>query len=118
MTTALEWLASIAPVIDSDNTTENKNRFISIARSETEVTLFTDINTYNMAVAYYAAHLLELSSRDGDSKGVLTSEKEGDLSRTYGGVINSETNTTQYLDSYNRLIKVRVPTFYMQSGSR
>jgi len=116
MTTAPEWLSCIAPTIDANNSTETKNKFIGVAISETDSTLFTDTNTYNMAVAYYAAHLLELSSRDGNSKGVLTSEKEGDLSRGYGGGNSAETNTTQYLDSYNRLIGVRVPKFYMQGG--
>tara|TARA_R110002050_G_scaffold188952_1_gene323591 strand:- start:167 stop:523 length:357 start_codon:yes stop_codon:yes gene_type:complete len=117
MTTALEWLAYVAPAIDAANSTDVKNKFIGIATSEIDTTLFTETNTYNMAVAYYAAHLLDLSSRDGNSRGVLTMEKEGDLSRSYGGGSSKETNNTQYLDSYKRLIKARVPQFYMQSGS-
>jgi hypothetical protein len=119
MTTALEWLADIAPTIDADNSTAKKNRFIAMAQDEVDSTLFQDSSKYNMAVAYYAAHLLELSGRDGNSRGVLTSEKEGDLSRGYNGGNNPnvEMNTTQYLDSFNRLIKARVPNFFMQSGS-
>ena len=119
MTTSLEWIADIAPTIDADNSTDKKNRFISIAQNEVDATLFSDTNNYNLAIAYYACHLLELSSRDGNSRGVLTQEKEGDLSRSYGGGNNPNVsmNTTQYLDSYNRLLKARVPNFYMNRGT-
>ena len=33
MTTSLEWIADIAPTIDADNSTDKKNRFISIAQN-------------------------------------------------------------------------------------
>lgn len=120
MTTPLEWLADIAPSINAACTTDKKNRFISMAQDEVDSSLFGDSSKYNMAVAYYAAHLLALSLRDDNSRGVLTMEKEGDLQRSYGGGNgnNVDINTTQYLDSYNRLLKGRVPTFYMQDGSK
>jgi hypothetical protein len=119
MTTSLEWLADIAPVINAACTTDKKNRFIAIAVNEVDSALFGDSNNYSMAVAYYAAHLLALSLRDDNSRGVLTMEKEGDLQRSYcGNGNNVDVNTTQYLDSYNRLLKGRVPTFYMQDGSK
>lgn len=119
MTTSLEWIADIAPILDTDNSLDKKNRFISIAKNETDSKLFSDNDTYNLAIAYYACHLLELSSRDGNSKGVLIQEKEGDLSRSYSGQYNSNinTNTTQYLDSYNRLLKGCVPNFYINYGT-
>lgn len=118
MTTALEWISDIAAEVDANNSTDKKNRFISIAMNQVTLTLFSDTNTYNLAVAYYACHLLELSSRDGNSRGVLTQEREGDLSRSYGGNTSGTTaNTTQYLDSYNRLLKSRLPNFYITRGS-
>ena len=119
MITPLQWIVDISPTIDNDNSTDKKNRFISIAKSEVNSSLFTDSDTYNLALAYYACHLLELSLRDGNSKGIVTREKEGDLSRSYGGGNNQNIsmNTTQYLDSYNNLLKVRVPNFYISSGS-
>jgi len=118
MTTSLEWIVDIAPAIDANNSTSKKNRFISIAQNEVSSLLFSDTNSYNLAIAYYACHLLELSSRDGNTKGSLIQEKEGDLSRSYGGGNNPNVsmNTTQYLDSYNKLLKVRVPNFYMNRG--
>ena len=119
MTTSLEWLADIAPSINAACTTDKKNRFITMAQDEVDLALFGDSNKYSMAVAYYAAHLLALSLKDDNSRGVLTMEKEGDLQRSYGGGTNNiDINTTQYLDSYNRLLKGRVPTFYMHDGSK
>ena len=120
MTTPLEWLADIAPSINTVCTVDKKNRFISMAKDEVDSSLFGDLSKYNMAVAYYAAHLLALSLRDDNSRGILTMEKEGDLQRSYGGGTNNnvDVNTTQYLDSYNRLLKGRIPTFYMHNGSK
>lgn len=117
MTTSLEWLALIATEIDSSVSLEKKNAFIAVAQGEVLSSYFSDSNTYNMAVAYLAAHYIALSERDPNPRGVLTSEKEGDLARSYSGSFNSEINTTQYLDSYNRLISSKNPNFYMQSGS-
>jgi hypothetical protein len=118
MTSSLECIAKIAPDINAAIEDADKNFFISIAAGEVERTLFGNSDTYNLAVAYYACHLMTLSQRDGNSRGVLTMEKEGDLQRSYGGnSSSSEINTTQYLDSYNRLLESRVPTFYMQSGN-
>lgn len=117
MTTALEWLADIAPTLVA--TDAKKNRFIAMAEDEVDASLFGNTDKYNMAVAYYAAHLLALSLRGGDSIGSVTMEKEGDLQRSYaGGGVNAGVNTTQYLDSYNRLLVGRVPLFYMQDARR
>lgn len=118
MTTSLEWIAKVAPDIDTTFDLNFKNSFIAIAAAEIDSKLFSNSSTYNLAVAYYACHLMALSQRDDNSRGVLTSEKEGDLQRQYGGNFNNtDPNTTQYLDSYNRLIETRVPTFYMQDGN-
>ena len=120
MTTPLEWLADIAPTVDTACSTEKKNRFIAMAVDEVDSTLFGDPSKLNMAVAYYAAHLLSLSLRDDSPRGSLTMEKEGDLQRTYSSVggQSGDANTTQYLNSYNSLLKGRVATFYMQDGRK
>tara|TARA_R110000782_G_scaffold204639_1_gene293097 strand:- start:1399 stop:1755 length:357 start_codon:yes stop_codon:yes gene_type:complete len=117
MVTTLQWISDIAPTIDSNNSIEKKNRFITIAKGEVSNTFFTG-DIYNLAVAYYTCHLLELSSRDGNSRGIITQEKEGELSRSYGNATTSIVNTTQYLDSYTRLLKSRVPAFYITNGSQ
>jgi hypothetical protein len=117
MTTSLEWISKVAPSINTDFSDEDKSLFISMAADEVKASLFDDTSKYNLAVAYYACHLMALAQRDANSRGVLTSEKEGDLQRSYGGNFNnSEMNTTQYLDQYNRFLKSRVPIFYMQDG--
>jgi hypothetical protein len=119
MSTPLEWLTDIASADINACSSDKKNRFIATAQNEVDSSVFQSNDKYNMAIAYYAAHLLALSLRDDNSRGVLTSEKEGDLQRSYGGNFsNSEMNTTQYLDSFNRLLESRVPTFYMQDGSK
>jgi hypothetical protein len=44
----------------------------------------------NLATAYLAAHMLEISTQSGDggsgTGGLVTSEKEGQLSRSYGAL--------------------------------
>jgi len=118
MTTSLEWISKVAPSINTDFSDEDKSLFISMAADEVDPAIFDDTSKYNLAVAYYACHLMALSQRDANSRGFLTSEKEGDLSRSYGGgnSSNSEMNTTQYLDNYHRFLKSRVPIFHMQNG--
>jgi hypothetical protein len=116
MTTSLQWLTDIAPTLATD--TAKANRFLLIAKNEVCETLFSEADTYNLALAYYAAHLLQLSTQGGSSQGSLTMEKEGELERQYGNVSSSKGNGTQYLDSFNDLIKSRVPTFYIQDGSK
>lgn len=116
MTTSFEWLADIAPTLVA--TDAKKNRFIAMAADEVDSSLFGNTDKYNMAVAYYAAHLLALSLRGDNSMGAVTMEKEGDLQRSYAGSNSIELNTTQYLDNYNRLLVGRVPSFYMQDARR
>lgn len=116
MTTSLEWLNDIAPALATD--TAKANRFIIIAKGEVCENLFSEADTYNLAVAYYAAHLLQLSTQGGSSQGSLVTEKEGELERQYGNLNSSKGNSTQYLDSFNDLVSSRVPTFYIQDGSK
>ena len=116
--TPLEWISKVAPEIHNNTTQDEKLSFISVSKGETDERLFSDTSTYNLAVAYKACHLLYLSSISGESKGALILEKEGDLTKAYGGkdIGASNLNTSQYLDSYNRLLKGRVPTFYINHG--
>jgi len=114
--TALQWIAYIAPNIDSNNSLEKKNAFISTATTQTSKTYFkNDSDTYNLAVAYYACHLLELSSQDGAMRGPLSSEKEGDLMRSYANSSGGDScgNATQYYKEYKRLLESRIPNFYI-----
>jgi len=117
MTSALLWLADIAPDVDTNNSTDKKNRFIGVASSHVSASLFADASNYNLAVAYYAAHLLTLTARDAHSRGSLSSEKEDSLTRSYGGASSDELNTTQYLDNFNRMIKARQPLFFTTCGN-
>lgn len=112
MSSTLELLSDIAPNICSNCSLDKKNRFISIAKKQIDQSLFGENDTYDLAVAYYTAHLLTLSLRDDNSRGNLTMEKEGDLQKSYNNS-NGEINTTQYYDNYSRLIKARIPIFFI-----
>lgn len=60
----------------------------------------------NLAIAYLTAHNYTLSQRVGTA-GMVMSEKEGDLARNFGGVINDGTGlgSTSYGNEYLRLKK-------------
>lgn len=120
MTTVLEWISEIAPLIDANNSVDKKTRFISVASSEVNRSLFSNEETYNMALAYYVCHLLSLTSQDSSIRGTITMEKEGDLQKSYSSFNSNQntTNTTQYLDTYNSLIKNRTPNFYISHGCK
>lgn len=115
MPTPFEFIAKVAPQISLDFSTEDKNIFIGIAENEVNPSLFSDSNNKNLAISYYACHLMALSKRDDNSRGALASEKEGELSRNYSlnSSANSSTNTTQYLDSYNRMLESRVVPLFI-----
>lgn len=120
MNTPLEWIADIAPTIDADNSTDKKNRFITIAQNEVDSKLFSDSNNYNLAIAYYTCHLLNLTSQSGEVTGQLIKEKEGDLMKEYSSPSNNsniDSNSSQYLVMYEKLLKARVPNFYMNRGN-
>ena len=51
-------------------------------------------NRYPMAVALRAAHMMELSNRGGVA-GVVSSQREGDLSLTFAAVGNTESDLSQ-----------------------
>ena len=64
-----------------------------------------------MARALYAAHMLSLTTRSGQggaaALGAVTSEKEGDLQRSYGGVKGGDTymGQTSYGQQYLDITK-------------
>jgi len=60
----------------------------------------------NMSIAYLSAHNYTLSQRGGVAGNVL-SEKEGDLARSFGGIVNDGTGlgSTTYGNEYLRLKK-------------
>lgn len=113
--TPLEFIAKVAPNINSSFVLEDKNIFIDIAKNEIDQSLFSNENNLNLAIAYYACHLMALAQRDENSRGALTMEKEGELQRNYASNSsnNSSINSTQYLDSYNRMMESRVVPFFI-----
>lgn len=114
MPTSLQYLEDVASSIYNNIPLEKVNRFISLAQKEISKSWFSELDTYNLAVAYLAAHYLQLSITDGSSRGALLSEKEGDLERRYGGSSSTqEPNTTQYYTNYQRLLENRIPIFYI-----
>lgn len=117
MPSAIEFIAKIAPQINLDFSTEEKNIFIEISKNEVNENLFSDKNQLNLAIAYYSCHLMSLSKQDENSRGSLVMEKEGELQKNYSNTNSSETSTTQYLDSYNRIIENRIVPFYISNGS-
>lgn len=92
--TALEYFRLLAP------------EFTEVAVPDETVTVWLtiagnliaecgDAERAAMALALYAAHLLKLSQTQGSgsstAQGAITSEREGDLQRTYAAVKGSDT---------------------------
>lgn len=91
--TALQYFRLLAPEFASivDATV---NTWLTVAGSLIEVGCL-DAERVAMAQALYAAHLLRLTTTQGNAGnsalGPVTSEREGDLQRTYGAVKGSDT---------------------------
>src|SRR5690606_42151932 len=81
--TALEYFRLFAPAFAAvDDTTVGK--WLTIAGSIAN-TACLDAERAAMAQAYYAAHLISLTTDTANGvTGPVKSEKEGDLSRSYG----------------------------------
>ena len=104
--TPLEYFRLLAPEFASvaDATV---NSWLTMAGNLIEVGCL-DAERAAMAQALYAAHLLSLTTRSGQggaaALGPVTSEREGDLQRSYGGVkgggtyLGQTTYGQQYLD--------------------
>lgn len=99
-----QTLSDIAPELcDVDNS--KKCRFIELAKLRINASAF-GTGKYELAVAYLAAHDLTLSERtDGESRGSLKREREGDLEIEYSDVDTQNPGSTKYLDQFDKLIK-------------
>lgn len=102
--TALEYFRLLAPEY-SATLDATVNQWLAMADLQAAETCFTD-DRAAMAQALYAAHLLSLSTRSGQgcaaALGPVTSEEEGDLQRSYGGLKGGDTymGQTSYGQQY------------------
>ena len=104
--TELDYFRLLAPEFSSVTDT-TVNQWMSVAGNLTE-TGCLDTERAAMARALYAAHMLSLTTRSGQggaaALGPVTSEEEGDLQRSYGGLKGGDTDMgqtsygQQYLD--------------------
>jgi hypothetical protein len=103
---ALEYFRMFAPAFSSTSD-QTVLAWLSIATEMVAADCATD-----KAVAPYAAHLMQVTASAGESVGAVTAEKEGDLSRSYGELRNSEDwlGTTSYGQLFLELTRACVPT--------
>lgn len=92
---SLQYFRMFAPefaaVLDAD-----VNAWIAISVATISAACL-DAERLAMLHAYNAAHLISLSKRSGGAVGAVTSESEGDLSRSYAGSGNAgDFGQTQY----------------------
>lgn len=82
----------------------------ALAEEQTDATAWGGL--YNQGVALLVCHWLELDGRSASAVGAVQSEKEGQLSRAYGGVNTSDDAlaSTVYGAEYLRLRRV-IPSF-------
>lgn len=94
-------LLDIAPELE-DIEEAHRLRIIDIASNQVN---FGSKPIKDLATAYLAAHMLTISKRSGNS-GPISSEKEGDLSRNFGGAVGSGYyNSTSYGLEFKRLAR-------------
>ncbi len=96
--TITQIINSIAPQLSSH---PELNNFINIAMQRTDIGQFK--GKYNLAVAYRVAHDMTVAGLDSsgvNKSGMITSEREGDLSRTYGSTASSGISADLGLTSY------------------
>ncbi len=101
--TALEYFRLLAPEFASVPDAA-VNSWLTMAGNLIEVGCL-DAERAAMAQALYAAHLLALS--EGGAGGVIVSEREGDLSRTYATIKGCDTllGSTSYGQQYIELMR-------------
>jgi hypothetical protein len=95
----LKTLFNIAPELESKDG-QRLLDFIELAKLRIGKKVFGD--RYDLAVALLAAHMATLSfrSEDGNNNaGQITSEKEGELSRSYGQVAMSTDQDSAFLST-------------------
>jgi hypothetical protein len=88
--TALQYFRLFAPAFASvDDVTVGQ--WLTVAESMVNVGCL-DTERQNMAIAYYAAHLLSVTeSASSGAAGPVKSEREGDLSRSFGAISGDDT---------------------------
>lgn len=107
--TELEYFRLLAPEFASVNDV-TVNQWLTMAGNLVNAGCL-DAERAAMARALYAAHMLSLSTRSGQggaaALGAVTSEKEGDLQRSYGGVKGGDTylGQTSYGQQYLDITK-------------
>ncbi len=85
-----EILSAVAPKFDSVDGAR-LSTVLGLATSQVGSVFGTQRNT---AIAYLAAHMLEIGNAASGSGGIITEETEGGLSRSYSG--NANTKPTAY----------------------
>lgn len=81
MSSILDLLKAIAPEA-SDKPDVFLQTLIDIAKPQVCISKNKKIN--NLAIAYLAAHMNSIGNRGGSGVGAVTSEREGDLARSFG----------------------------------
>lgn len=97
-------LLDIAPEMEAVDPSK-RERLLGYASKQVG---FGDKDIRNLAIAYLAAHEYTLSQRNG-AGGAVSSETEGDLSRTYSfGMTAAETSfgLTSYGQEFERLKRI------------
>lgn len=108
--TALEYFRLLAPAF-STSSDVTVNQWLSIAGNLINTDCL-DAERAAMANALYAAHLLASTPSTNEgvnaAQGAITSEREGDLQRTYGALKGSDTwlGQTSYGQQYLQITKV------------
>lgn len=107
MTTALEYFDIIAPEFA---TLDNKEDFISVA--DVQVTDSITQEQRNLIVAYLAAHIATISSRNAGAAGAIASLQEGSVSVSFNKSATKNgfagVSDTSYGLEYTRLIKSNI----------
>lgn len=105
--TTLEYFRTLAPAFAS-TADEDVEIWISMAENMVVVECLSD-EQQAQATALYAAHLMQITA--SDASGVVTSEKEGDLSRSYAPLAGSTEliGSTKYGQLYAQLARQCMP---------
>ena len=102
--TTLQYFRIIAPAF-SASTDETVTVWIGIAETMADVDCLGDEDKAAQALAAYTAHLMQVTQDAGQNTGSVTSEREGDLSRSYGAMAGSDTwlGSTTYGAMYKQM---------------
>lgn len=106
MAEAKDVLNFLSPRLVSEAGSDAVDLALSLASSQVSQNVFG--GDYALALANLAAHLLEMRERDG-AGGAVSSEKEGDLSRSYSVSSGSDKlEATSYGQEFIRIRTIHV----------